>query len=61
MFAYRKLAVVALFLVWSAEMFAQGPPPPPPPPVGLPIDGGLIFLLVSGLLFGVSKIRKREE
>lgn len=60
MYANRKLAVVALIFIWSVEMFAQGPPPPPPP-VGLPIDGGLGFLLVSGLIYGVFKLRKKED
>lgn len=38
-------------------MFAQGPPPPPPPP-GLPIDGGLLFLAASALVYGVRNINK---
>ncbi|OYX84151.1 MAG: hypothetical protein B7Y83_09130 [Flavobacteriales bacterium 32-34-25] len=31
-------------------------PPPTPPPPGLPIDGGVLVLLVLGLLFGFYKI-----
>jgi len=32
---------------------AQAPPPPPPP--GLPIDGGLLILLVVGFVYGIYK------
>lgn len=35
---------------------AVPPPIPPPPPPGLPIDGGVIFLLLSGLVYGVKKV-----
>jgi len=34
------------------------PPIPPPPPPGLPIDGGLFFLLISGLAYGAKKLKK---
>ena len=32
-----------------------------PPPVGLPIDGGVLLLLVSGALFGVSSLREKKQ
>jgi len=41
-------------------MIAQNtglPGPPPPPPPGLPIDGGLLFLLIAGVAYGVKKIK----
>jgi hypothetical protein len=41
------------FLV-CGELKAQVPPPPAP---GLPIDGGLMLLLISGVVLGVSKIK----
>ena len=56
----NMLASIALFLVSFASM-AQGatpPPPSPPPPPGLPIDGGIIALLVVALIYGVYKINK---
>ena len=35
------------------------PPCNPPNPPGLvPIDGGILLLLTSGLIYGVSKLRK---
>ncbi|PZW44147.1 hypothetical protein LX95_00479 [Mesonia algae] len=48
-----------------------GPPPPDPPdspsgtigtpPPGLPIDGFLTYLLIAGSVFGISKLRKKED
>ena len=39
-----------------------GPPCTPPIPPGLaPIDGGTLFLLGSGLLYGVKRLRRKEE
>ena len=40
--------------------YGQAIPPPPPglPPVS--IDGGLIYLLIGGLIFGVYKIKKNH-
>jgi len=37
---------------------AQGVATPPP---GLPIDGFLIYLLIAGSVFGISKLRKKED
>lgn len=56
--------VILLLLVcfaFTLSVNAQGPPgptPPPPPPPGLPIDGGIIFLLISGVYYGVKKLKK---
>jgi hypothetical protein len=45
-------------MLLSFSVFSQGPPPPPPPP-GLPITGGLSYLLIVGVAYGVYAIRKR--
>ena len=38
------------------------PPCNPPNPPGLaPIDGGTLFLLGSGLLYGVNRLRRKEK
>lgn len=38
------------------------PPCNPPNPPGLaPIDGGVVFLLISGILLGVYSLRKKEK
>ncbi len=52
----KKLASLLLLLLFPLTMIAQGPPPPPPPP-GLPIDGGLLFLLIAGMAYGVKKLK----
>jgi len=51
----KKLASLLLLLLFPLTMIAQGPPPPPPP--GLPIDGGLLFLLIAGMAYGVKKLK----
>ncbi len=50
----KKLASLLLLLLFPLIMIAQGPPPPPP---GLPIDGGLLFLLIAGIVYGVKKLK----
>ena len=32
----------------------------PPPPNGLPIDGGISYLVIAGAVFGAYKIRKKK-
>ena len=34
---------------------------PPPDPIDTPIDAGLIFLLIVGLAYGVTRMRKEEQ
>ena len=51
----KKLASLLLLLLFPLTMIAQGPPPPPPP--GFPIDGGLLFLLIAGMAYGVKKLK----
>ena len=36
------------------------PGAPPPPPPGLPIDGGILFLAISGIAFGVYKLKRKK-
>lgn len=50
-----KKASFFLLLLFPLITMAQVPPPPPPP--GLPIDGGLLFLLIAGVAYGVKKIK----
>jgi len=55
-------------LLASVVVFSQEEKPPEPPnnknnvgPPGLPIDGGLSFLLIVGTAYGVYAIRKRVK
>ena len=34
--------------------------PPPNPGLELPIDGGIIYLVISGLFYGVYELRKKK-
>ncbi|RMA66046.1 hypothetical protein [Ulvibacter antarcticus] len=67
------LAPAALYLFSCATMLGQadsgssGPPEPSrgptPPELGLPIDNGLLVLLIAGLIFGIytaNKIRAKR-
>lgn len=53
---------ILLFIavLFTALTFGQAVPPPipPPPPPGLPIDGGILFLVASGIILGVKKLKK---
>ena len=50
----RNLLLLMSFGLLSNVMLA-GPPPP-----GLPIDGGISFLVISGILYGIFKLRGKE-
>ena len=56
------LLVVALFFTMSTLFAANGEegPPPPTPPHGLPVDGGVLALLVAGLFYGIKKSFKKK-
>lgn len=59
------LASVLVFLVGFVSM-AQGtgsvpPPPAPPNPPGLPIDGGIVFLFLLALGYGIFKSYKMSK
>ncbi len=53
----RKIVVILLLLLFPLISMAQGPPPPPPPPPGLPIDSGIVYLLLLGVAFGIRKVK----
>ena len=52
----RKIVAIVLLLLFPLITIAQGPPPPPPPP-GLPIDSGIVYLLLLGVAYGISKVK----
>ncbi|WP_456424101.1 PID-CTERM protein-sorting domain-containing protein [Lutibacter sp.] len=43
-------------------MFGHKPPPLPtgPPNPGLPIDGGISFLLISGIAYGIYELKRKK-
>lgn len=52
------MSVCFLFISVSAYSYKVPPPPLPPPDPGLPIDGGLIYLFIAGVTYGVYKLKK---
>jgi hypothetical protein len=57
----RILAIIGVFAL--SGLNAGVPPPPPPaggpgcwPPPCIPIDNGVIFLMVAGTLYAVKKL-----
>ncbi|QVY65231.1 hypothetical protein JOP69_16015 [Polaribacter sp. Q13] len=55
----KKYFALIIMLALTYIVNAQNVPRPagPPPPPGLAIDGGLIFLVVSGIIYGVKKVK----
>lgn len=58
-----KILTSLLFLLISFVGVAQTmpPPPQPPPPPGLPIDSGILAMMVLGLFYGVYKLLKANK
>ncbi len=54
------LPLITVLLVFVVDAQVLPPPIPPPPPPGLPIDEGILFLVISGLFFGVKKLKKNH-
>ena len=65
----KRILLIVIALSASINLFSQPPGGPPPggggttgttppcwEPECIPIDGGLIFLLIGGLVFGISLI-----
>ena len=65
----KSLLIIIFCFICNNVIFAAPPPPPggspgcwPPPCV--PIDGGVIFLIIAGGLYGIKKIydlRKNQK
>ena len=57
----KEKKYLALFIMLVLTCVASGqivpPPAPPPPPPGLPLNKGLIFLAITGVLYAIKKIR----
>lgn len=46
-------ATLAFMLLPVISVFA---PPPLPPPVGIPLDGGVLSLIIGGILITIRKL-----
>jgi hypothetical protein len=55
------IGMVSLTAHASSSVANPNPPPPTPPPPGLPIDGGIAFLLIIGLLFAFYKYNSNQN
>ena len=53
----KSILTILLMVLCITIVSAQAPPPPPPPPPGLPIDGGILFLFIASLVYGVKKLK----
>ncbi len=63
------IAFIVLAGMFSLPILAQGPPPPPPPPVGsdseppcwpppcIPVNQGVVLLLLAGTAYGLYSVR----
>ncbi|MDP3354128.1 MAG: hypothetical protein Q8S44_10365 [Flavobacteriaceae bacterium] len=63
-----KILALFTFLFVITNVFAHKPVEPPvpgresaPPPVGVPIDGGLGWLLLLGSAYGVYNLKKNKK
>ena len=56
----RKNIALFIMLLFTFSVSAQIVPPsiPPPPPPGLPIDGGILLLLLCGAAYGIKQTKK---
>ncbi len=53
-----------LLLFSSVSVFAEKEPPPPqnqPPPPGLPIDGGIYFVLIASVAYAIYAVKKLKN
>ena len=52
---YRTIFCIALLMIFSGPLLAQGSPP------GTPIDGGLSMLLAAGGAYGLKKLYNKRK
>ncbi len=56
------LSGLALLCTSFAFAGPTGPPPPQvPPPPGLPVDGGVVFLTIIALSYGLYKVYQHKN
>ncbi|MBE0393646.1 PID-CTERM protein-sorting domain-containing protein [Flavobacterium sp. PL002] len=59
----KKIFLAMVLVMTVTSVFADPPTPTPtlPPPPGLPVDGGLVLLLIAGVLLGSYTIYKKTR
>jgi len=65
----KSFIIILFSFIFNSVIFAAPPPPPASapgcwPPPCIPIDGGIVFLIVAGSLYGAKKIidyRKQQQ
>ena len=58
----NRIKVKIVLLCFSFMLFGtKAYSPPPPPGEELPIDGGLSWLLVSGVAYGIYALKRRKK
>ena len=57
-FQSKKRYLAIVFIAITLQSYGQivPPPIPPPPPPGLPIDGGIMFLFLAGMIYAIKNI-----
>ena len=62
---FNKYLLSFCLILICATVFAQKEPelpgPPPPPGKTLPIDGGLSYLIISGIIYGVYELKRKKK
>jgi len=60
----KKVFLISFFLFNCIEIIAKEPPTPSgdggPSGPGLPIDGGILYLFLTGLVYGIYKLKNRN-
>ena len=57
----KKILLLIVFVFFGIGVYTALGQPPPPPPQDIPIDGGLLALLIAGVTFGGVKIYKETK
>ncbi|MGB1268791.1 MAG: PID-CTERM protein-sorting domain-containing protein [Flavobacteriaceae bacterium] len=57
---YRTLLLLVILLLACPLVFSQQPPAPQQPPPQLPVDGGVVALVLAGLFYGIKKSLKKK-
>ena len=58
---YLKTILFFVLALVPSFILAQGPPPPPPAYETVPIDGGIVGLLLLGAGYAVKKIHDNSK